>query len=234
MHAPRPIRTGRIAGKLMGSSNVRGNAAGILGVVRLALFLAVALPAFACADHLIAIPVGKKVPFGTLRYETFLDKRDPNSFENRLDLGLNTLFDASLRLIHQPGTKEAATVDLAYNYVAPIVDITPGLSAGVLDAANRTADGRRGFGAITFRSSKSSDGVSFLASETTLGFTAGRHGAPFVGVMIPYSESFRLLAEHDGWHLNAGVEVRPIQNTAFRWVVRDGRPAITIQSWTRF
>ena len=169
-----------------------------------------------------------------IRLELLADQQDSNWYENRLDFGLDANFDASVRFSNQAGESHVTSLDLAYNYISPITDIVPGISIGVMDAPNVTAKGRRFFTAITFRSSKSDEGSSLNPSEATLGFTAGSHSAGFVGVMLPVSNTFHLLVEHDGWAINSGLELRPADNLAVRWLVMDRRAAVSLQTWKKF
>jgi hypothetical protein len=52
------------------------------------------------------------------------------------------------------------------------------------------------------------------------GFFGSMNG-PFVGFTIPYTESFRLMAEHDTKHITAGFEFKPAKEACLRWMFRD-------------
>jgi hypothetical protein len=191
------------------------------------------LAALGHADRLIAVPTARKIPYGTVRYEFRGEPRQVGERENLLGLGIGTSFDMELRLDQEPGERSVGTFDFSYNYIAPLAGLVPGLSMGIQDAMDRTEDGRRFFGAATFRQPFSTLNGDFPA-DMTIGFFAAKHWSPFVGVLVPFSKEFHLLAEHNGNRIAAGFEYRPIPVLNLRFQVRGQRPLLSAQLTTRF
>lgn len=190
------------------------------------------LAASAQADHLINIPVGKKVPFGVYRlYGSF---EQGGLAYGSLDFGINSYLDGSIRTDNVGRGPRRLTGDLSYNFVAPIVDISPGLSFGLFDLWNQTVDGRRGFIATTFRFGLDSEATTFVAGELTLGMNIARKSTPYVGFMLPLTDQFRLLAEHDGYRVNAGIDLRPVRHLALKVLFIDGVPQTGLQIQSKF
>ena len=109
------------------------------------LAFAAALSAGACADNLINIPIGRKVPQGVLRFESRFDQNDFNPVE---------------------------------------------LSFGV------------------------------QYHDRALGF---------VGLLFPFSEQFRFLAEDDGRRISTGFEWRQNDSLSLRWLFEDSRPKLSLR-----
>jgi hypothetical protein len=200
---------------------------------RAAVVLFCSLSVAAHADRLISVPTARKIPYGIVRYEFRAEPKDTGKREHLLGLGIGTSFDMELRLDQQPGEKADGTFDLAYNYIAPIQGLVPGLSMGVQDALDRTPEGRRFFGAATFRQPFSTMNGDFPA-DVTLGVMGEKRWTPYVGVLVPFSKEFHLLAEHDGERISAGLELRPIPEINLRFQVRGQRTLVSVQATTRF
>ena len=200
----------------------------LAGVVALTLGAALAQ-----ADRLITIPTARKLPLGTVRYEFRGETVSHGETENFLAAGISTSFDMELRTIDEPGRKTEGTFDLSYNFVAPIPGLTPGLSLGLQDATDKTPDGRRFFGAATFRPQFSTLNGDFPA-DVTLGVFGGRHWSPFVGVLVPFSKEFHFLAEHNGERIAVGFEYRPVQLFNLRYQVIGKRSELGAQVTTKF
>jgi hypothetical protein len=52
--------------------------------------------------------------------------------------------------------------------------------------------------------------------EYTIGMYFGSVTAPFVGVAIPMTDYVKILAEHNGRRINAGIELRPTPDIGIR------------------
>lgn len=177
--------------------------------------LVVACAATATSDRLILIPTGTKLPFRTFRLERLFDTDLNDSRNQYYGVGIGKSFDAAL-VTDDHG--KHATLDFAYSYLDPVVNYAPGLTVGMVDALDRTTEGRRMFVAVTYRSGL--DGV-FNAStpaEATLGAWFGSRNAFFAGVSLPMSRSFRILVEHDALRPAIGLEFKPMPSLAIRWV----------------
>jgi hypothetical protein len=183
----------------------------------------------ASADRLIHIPLGKKVPRKEIRFEGGFPFESSSKAFGYLDIGIDAYLDATIRTFDVSGEPRKATLDFGYNYIAPIPDASPGISVGVQDAAGRTADGRRFYLASTYRTTLSGSASMFTSAEATLGVYAGRRSSAFVGVMLPITPAFRLLAEHDGYRVNAGLEGRPVSNISIKLLFIDTKPALSAQ-----
>ena len=189
----------------------------------------VAVCAVCQADHLIHIPLGKKVPRKVIRVSAGLAQGDLHDMHGMVDVGLTTELDATLRTDDVKGSIGRATLDFAYNYISPIVDTSPGFSVGVWDAVNRTVDGRRLYVATTYRVGLSGEAGTFTPAEVTLGITVGKKNSGIVGAMLPISSSFRLMVEHDGYRGNAGIDMRPWSNFSVRYVFIGSLPEFAVQ-----
>ncbi|AIE84288.1 hypothetical protein [Fimbriimonas ginsengisoli] len=193
----------------------------------------IASAAIGHADRLITIPTARKLPYRTVRYEFRGEPKQIGERENLIGLGIGTAFDMELRLDQEPGERAVDTFDFAYNYISAIPGLTPGLSLGVQDAVDRTADGRRFFGAATFREPFTTINGD-VPADITLGVFAGRHWSPFVGVSIPFSKEFHLLVEHNGFRISSGIEYQVSSLLNLRAQVRDHQTLLSLQLTRRF
>jgi hypothetical protein len=109
---------------------------------------------------------------------------------------------------------------VAYNYILPITDVSPGISVGLNDVLNRTRDGRSAYLAWTHRYGNIGELNQNVPTEFTMGVSSQQSGPFFVGLTVPLAEHLRLLAEHNGKRLTAGVELRPIPNVGVRFLFR--------------
>lgn len=169
----------------------------------LALALLLATSAAVQADRLISIPLGSKVTFGSMRWETFAELSRARTWDRYLAVGITKEYEIAYHGERIDDGPMRDTFDFAYQYIAPITDTFPGISVGVQDVLNRTRDGRRAYFAATFR--QSLEGLSAPA-EVTLGMAQGRHLQAFVGVAFPLHPNFRILAEDNGERIASGVE----------------------------
>jgi hypothetical protein len=141
--------------------------------------------------------------------------------EHYLGVGLTTSWELEVRSQNLGLPTAQTTFDLTYNYLSPLTNLTPGFSIGVQDVINKTAEGTRPFIAITFR-----EGFQVVNGEFPADLTLGmsfvqKRLYPIVGASIPFSEGVRLMAEHDGFRISAGFELKPIKPLALRFIVRE-------------
>jgi hypothetical protein len=182
--------------------------------VRFPLLLAAV---FACvsaayADRLITIPVGKKIPFRTVKFDTFIELSGGHSWDRYIGVGVSPEIELAYHGERFAGNAATDTLDFSYNYVSPIMNASPGISVGVLDTLNRTRDGRKLYVAATWRLAVDNIGMGNLPLDATIGFSQGSRALPLVGVSIPVSEALRMLVESDGLRIAAGLEVRGFKN----------------------
>lgn len=185
------------------------------------------------ADRLINMPTGTKILKKTIKFDTIFQQGDWSG-KARHSIGFAILdsFDAELVYERFRPRAQAGTFNFSYNYVVPVEDITPGISVGVMDAANRTRDGRMLYFAATFRYSQLGDFNANTPAEATIGAGLGR--GLFLGAVLPMTDSFRLIAEHDGLKLQAGFEIRPVKDLYFRWVHAQDRSQMNLGFVQRF
>lgn len=188
----------------------------------LCLALALVLPLSALADRLIFIPTATKLNYGSYRLEHVFDQRGGANSQTYLGLGVGLAFDMAVTSGDIQGGDDVS-VDFAFHVLDPIVNLAPGFSVGVVDAMDRTADGRRMYIATTYRSGLDGPFNAFTPAEVTLGVFMGSRNAMFVGVQLPFSDALRVLVEHDSNRLAAGFEVRPFKAMSLRWVQREDR-----------
>lgn len=198
------------------------------------LAIALQLAAAAVADRLIMIPTGSKLPFGKVRAEFIWSTRDRDHVQGFLGAGIGHSFDAELLYENISPNAQIGSFNFAYNYVVPVTDLTPGLSIGVRDALNKTRDGRSFYLATTFRIAP--DGLYNENSppELTIGFGTESLRGLFVGASLPFTDHFRLLAEHDSFRMTAGFEIEPLPGVALRALYRQDATLLSVGYTVRF
>jgi hypothetical protein len=200
----------------------------------LTLAAAAALSPFAQADRLLFIPTARKLPNWTFRAEGFYN---PGAVQWQIGyayLALPPNYELEFRDERFGATagnkgQGGATFDFTYNVVSPISDIAPGLAFGVQDALGTTPDGRRFFAAISTNTSMDTDLSHRLYIQTTLGVFAGKRTSPFLGESVPFGTSLRLLLEHNGYRPALGLELKPLRDLAFRYLIRDTAGYFSVQ-----
>jgi len=191
------------------------------------------LGAIASADRLIDIPTARKIPYDDFRYEFRSEPFVSGTFEQYLGLGIGKSFELDLRSMEQRGDRQVGTFDFAYDFIAAIPDVSPGISIGVQDAADRTIDGRRYYIATTYREALQVINESVKA-DITLGAQTGKISSPFVGFLLPFSKEVYLIGEHNGYRISAGFEIRPAPNMAFRFYTRGSNAMLSLSLSSRF
>ncbi|HSI72954.1 MAG TPA: hypothetical protein VK934_07230 [Fimbriimonas sp.] len=175
----------------------------------------------ASADRLIYIPTARKIPYRTFKYELRAEPRVQGEMEHYLGIGLTPFWEVEVRSQNLQLDRPQGTFDLAYNYLSPFTNLTPGISIGVQDVLNKTAEGQRPFLAVTFRQGFFTIGGE-VPADLTLGLSVVKSRLyPFLGASIPFSQEVRLLAEHDGFRISVAAEVKPIRMLALRFIVRE-------------
>ncbi|MGV3614464.1 MAG: hypothetical protein ACO1SV_03930 [Fimbriimonas sp.] len=200
---------------------------------RVAALAMLGLAATAAADRVLTVPTGRKIPFGTVRYEFRAEPKQRGAREHLLGVGIGTSFELEARTNWLDDSHTRGTFDLAYNVIAPLPDISPGISFGVQDALDETEDRRRFYAAITFRPVFTTANGDTPA-DVTLGLFQGEYTHPFVGVSLPFTREFRVLAEHNGLRPAAGFEYRPRPNLGFRIQFRESQTLASLQLTTKF
>lgn len=180
------------------------------------------LAASASADRLITIPLGRKIPFHQIKFDTFAELSRARSLDRFVGIGVTPEIELDYHGERIDGGPLRDTFDASYNLVAPFTGLTPGISVGLQDGLNRTRNGRRAYLAVTFRNPVDNIGNGNLPLDVTLGISQGDRTRPFLGVSIPMSESLRLQVEHDGYRIASGLEYRLFEDAfGARLIVRD-------------
>ena len=187
----------------------------------------------ASADQLIDVPTARKIPFLDVRYEFRAQPISSGYTSQFLGVGIGPSFELDIRDRVTPGFHSVGTVDFSYNVITNLPGISPGISLGVQDATNLTPEGRRFYAVTTFRN-ELDDLPGNLYADVTLGVQFGSLSSPFLGVSVPFSEKFYLIAEHSGYRVSGGFEVRPAPHIAIRWVAQEGSSFVSLSAMTKF
>ncbi len=185
------------------------------------------------ADWLIDTPVSRKIPLKGVRYE-FRSMLKGGLQEHRLGFGVSETIEVIVRTERLGSFLPThTTADISFTPNGPVPGVAPGISVGILDAANKTQDGRRGYFGFTFREDYDGiDGSNY--GDVTFGVIADHYVKAYFGASIPFSKSFRVLAEHNGNRLAAGLDFRPIKHFSLRMIWRDRQILFGASIATRF
>lgn len=176
-----------------------------------------ALVSAASADRLIFIPTAVKLRIGVVRAEAMFSGTHGRDIQGFLGTGLGKSVDLELTYSKVQGQSSVGSFNLAYYYIIPVTDLTPGVSVGVQDFLDKTPEGRSFYAAVTYRLGQVGDYNSDVPGELTIGMGSRRYrrGA-FVGFMLPFADQLRILGEYDTNKITAGFEIRPIRGLAIR------------------
>ncbi len=185
------------------------------------------------ADWLIDTPTARKIAFKRARYE-FRSMLKGGMQEHRLGYGLTETVELTFRSERlASGLPTVGTADLSYVPTGPVPGLSPGIVFGIMDIADKTRDGRRGFLGMTFREDFTGlDGTNY--GDITLGAFVGKVTQPFFGASVPFSGQFRLLVEHNGLRPVVGLELRPFKELSLRYILRDRETLFGISLAYRF
>jgi hypothetical protein len=197
----------------------------------IALGACVALFATAQADRLFMVPTGTKVHLGTVRFETMFEQAKSGSRRDSVATAVGQSFDFELVSDRMGSRRGGGTFDFSYNFAFPVPDVSPGISVGMRDVLNRTVDGRGLYAAATFKYGQMDPFNSNSPAEVTVGAGMGAFRGAFVGFLLPVTDRFRLIAEHDSRRITAGVELRPIPAVSLKWMHRQDSSLLSL-SWT--
>jgi len=184
--------------------------------------VALLLVGAASADRLIFIPTGRKTPLGTIRGEWIAKAHDTSHSTFSLGYGLTKAIEVEAVRDALTTGRGRDTLNLSYSFLDPVVGFLPGLTVGVLDAADRTPQRRSFFVATTMRLGLDGDYNSDTPAELTVGGGTERFRGLFVGLSLPLTNRFRILAEHDSRSVRAGVEWWVTRQVAVRNIQEDG------------
>lgn len=187
------------------------------------------------AERLIFIPTAVKLRLGIVRAQAYFSGQKGRDVRGFLTTGLAKAVDIELTYDRFNGGATASSINLAYYYVVPVTDLTPGIAVGVQDLLDNTPDRRSAYIAVTYRIGQVGDYNSDVPAELTLGGGTGRYrrGA-FVGFMLPFAEQLRLLGEYDSTKITAGFQIRPIRGLALGTLFQSDRTLWSLSYSVRF
>lgn len=203
--------------------------------MRIAVAALLFLPSLSLADWVITVPTGRKLSFGTVRLEYNSQLNDHRRNEWSLGVGATDSIELEIRnRAARDGDGEAfTTLDFGYNLLTPIPDTSPGITVGVQDLVDSTTVGRRGYLALTYRLSYDSFDAESTAEFTLGGFFA-KSATPYLGISVPLSKRLRLLADHNGEELSAGMEFMLVKEISVRYIAEGKHTFLGISAAKRF
>lgn len=149
------------------------------------------------------MPTARRLSDGSLRAELW--SRDRLAFGS-LAYGFGQHYEATVTDDSFGSDAARLTGTIAYHYLSPIADITPGIAAGILDVANQTTDGRRAYVSVTMN--RSLPGITrFGYCQLTGGAEFGRHGSPTGGIRLSIAPNVQLAGVYDGFRFSSGIEL---------------------------
>lgn len=187
----------------------------------------------AFGDRVIDVPTGKSISKGIVILSAMEATNQKGSYDRYLAYSPLKGFEFAVRQRMRPNESGDTTLDFAYNIVTPVASVAPGISVGMLDALDETVDGRRTYLALTFRELLQV-GDRGANGEVTMGVQFGHLNTGFVGVMLPLSDNFRLLTEHNGARISTGFEIEPAKGVKGRIVTQDGTLLFGLNLYRRF
>lgn len=189
----------------------------------LALALLALAATLAPADRLIAAPSGRKVTLGTVKFDSVWEGDGEKCLQSYVSYGLTTSLELSLGGEYVERHNALPTLDVAFTVTDPVVNYVPGIAIGVQDAFDNTYLRRRFYFAVSYDVGLTGRYNGDTPMQLTIGVGTGGHNGAFVGVVIPWTRQFRLLAEHDATRITAGAEFRPADGVWLRMLARDRR-----------
>jgi len=184
------------------------------------LLIVLLLSGLAHADRLILAPLGKKIPYGTIRLEHLFDQAERDSYRTAMAVGVTESIDAELTYENRNDRRRVLSYDVSYNVLPPLTNFAPGISVGLRDGVGKSQDGRFAYLAATYRFGQLGRYSQDTSAEVTLGLSQGDRSSAFVGVLMPFRESFRMMVEHDTRRVSGGFEFRPHRDVWVRWIHR--------------
>ena len=201
----------------------------------LALTLFFVLTAAAFAERLVFLPIGDRYANRSYRIESLFGTQSFDSMYTFVGFGFGNALYAEVTLeSKRPGLRDQGALDLSYNYIPSIPDLSIGISAGIQDVTNQTRGKRSFYVAITGRFNNYEEYNSESPSELTLGAGTGRYDGLFVALRQPITNQLHFLAEYDTVALMAGLEYSLSKELRLRCLVQDQRTFLGASFATRF
>lgn len=193
----------------------------------------VGLCSIGSADRLIMTPMGKKIRTNNAKLE-FLSQPSRDSVLGWLGYGLNDSLEIEFFGESFDSSKITPGFNISYNYISPITDLAPGVSFGVLDITDQTQSERAIYAAITYYFGNEGDLNQDVPTILTIGGWSRNGGSFFFNAAFPFSEQIRLLGEHDGNGVSAGLEFMPFEGASLKYLFVGGTPTLGFGLTKRF
>lgn len=173
------------------------------------------------ADRLINIPTGTKVFVRTLKLDSqwVPTNTRQSRFGLRAPIGQN--MDVEIDAAQAQGNRGRLRLSAGYQLFVPIPDVAPGICVGIRDIGDEGPDGRSAYLAFTYKFAQEGYYNQNVPVDLTLGIGTGGLRGPFGGIVLPFADAFRLLAEYDTKRLTGGLEIRPVRDLSVQWLFRE-------------
>ncbi|OYT71745.1 MAG: hypothetical protein CFK49_01325 [Armatimonadetes bacterium JP3_11] len=195
------------------------------------LLCAGAICSVACADRLIEIPTGKLIYPERLTVEAGFLTGTPERERVLVNFRVGGLLE--IQGARTGFENRLEVYGLQYSVYPEIPSYAPGISIGVLDMFDRTAQGRGYYVALSY--SIAALGQTPLDHDLRVHLGFGWEGMSgfFVGFDVPLTNQIFLRAEHTGSHINAALAWRPTNQVELRGSVIRERTcwSIMIRLW---
>lgn len=198
-----------------------------------AFTLVASLAASSFAERFITIPMGRKVPFKAAKLQVLWNREDSQTYQASLGLGIAEAFDIDVTM--EDFGRKRSSVDFSYSFVDPVVGYGPGLSLGVRDLLDETAEGTQLFVVGTVSVGNNADFNQDTPTLATIGvFFDDRKGKFFVGVSQPITNQVLIVTEHNSRKLVGGFELRPLPDGWARFLFGNRENLIQVGYLKRF
>jgi len=187
----------------------------------LPVVLVAASATLAHADYVVTVPNARKILYKEFKVDYMWEARTKANVRTWMVYGLSPDIEVALTSETVSPRDTICSFDVSYSIAYPFVNKMPGLSVGAIDACNSSRDGRHFYVATSYDVGLIGQYNGNTPMTVVVGAFFGSMNGPFVGFSIPYTESFRLLGEHDSKHISAGFEFKPAKEASLRWMFRD-------------
>ncbi|HRJ26622.1 MAG TPA: hypothetical protein PLO61_03810 [Fimbriimonadaceae bacterium] len=174
----------------------------------------------AWADRIAFLPSARKISMTEARAEWLFSSGNKGTGRGSFGIGLGPSFEVEIEAQRPTGQGWLGSLSFSYNYLEPLKDMIPGLAAGFRDVLNRTPEGRVFFACVTYASSTDNLFGSITPVDLTLGVQTGRASGAYVGVSLPFSDAFQVVAEADRRQITGGLRIQPLRGFRAQVLIR--------------
>jgi hypothetical protein len=175
----------------------------------------------ACADRVIEVPTGRLLYPQFLKAELGILQGDRTRERWVINWRVGSYLE--LHAMRSGVANQLELVGVQVNLYPEIPNYAPGLSVGIRDLFDRSAEGRGYYLALSY--SVSTLGETPLDYDLRFHIGIGFEGMPalFVGFEIPLTNHLFMLAEHIGNQINAALVWQPIPQVQLRATLLQNR-----------